>query len=137
MENTVGRLCMELHYLSKLFLYAFLLMFRGKKEGKRVKKERKIRKNRDERITACSHKYKTEAGEKERASKGEKIEPNSLILNYYLSIMESEWSPGAAQQQRIRKDLWALRGPVLPSAACSAPRGCRGAAASACLIIYP
>lgn len=107
------------------------------KRSKMSEKERKIRENEHERITTCSHKYKTQAGEKERASKGEKIEPNSLILNYYLSIMESEWSPGAAQRQRIRKDLWALRGPVLPSAACSAPRGCRGAAASACLIIYP
>lgn len=115
-------------------LYAFQLTFQQIKERKRKKAQGK---NEDERITTCSHKYKTQAGEKESASKGEKIEPNSLILNYYLSIMESEWSPGAAQRQRIRKDLWALRGPVLPSAACSAPRGCRGAAASACLIIYP
>ncbi len=131
MENTVGRFVWNCIILANYFSMLFC------SSSNRRKSEKKIREDRDERITACSHKYKTEAGEKERASKGEKIEPNSLILNYYLSIMESEWSPGAAQRQRIRKDLWALRGPVLPSAACSAPRGCRGAAASACLIIYP
>lgn len=59
MENTVGRLRMELLYLSKLYLYAFLLIFQQKKE-------RKIKEKRDEHITACSHKYKT--GRRERES---------------------------------------------------------------------
>lgn len=136
MDNTVGKFA-NLFALSSQIISLCFSAHLPTEERRKNSAKRKIREKLDERITACSHKYKTQTGEKERASKGEKIEPNSLILNYYLSIMESEWSPGAAQQQRIRKDLWALRGPVLPSAACSAPRGCRGAAASACLIIYP
>lgn len=47
---------------------------------------------REKRITQCTQQctgspYKHKKGEEERESAREKIELNSLILNYYLSIM--------------------------------------------------
>lgn len=48
--------------------------------------------NAEKRITQCTQQctgspYKHKKGEEERESAREKIELNSLILNYYLSIM--------------------------------------------------
>lgn len=53
-------------------------------------------------ITQCTRQctggpHKHEKGEEERESAREKIELNSLILNYYLSIMGGEWSRGAVR----------------------------------------
>lgn len=63
-------------------------------------------------------------GEEERECAREKIELNSLILNYYLSIMgggRGEDGAAVLWRERIREDLWALQGPVLPSASPQLP----------------